>query len=126
MSDQTRASPLLSRRALVGGGAAAAAGVLLARPAGAQQSILWYSASASGADEEWSKMFKAKTGAAVEYFRIGGVIRCGVRREAGRCRVVSPRSQLELRAPGGRGAGAIRLLETRIIRRRRGFPAIGP
>jgi iron(III) transport system substrate-binding protein len=72
MNEQTRAAPLISRRAAMGG-VAAAAGVLLARPAGAQQSILWYSASASGADEEWSKMFKAKTGVAVEYFRIGGV-----------------------------------------------------
>jgi iron(III) transport system substrate-binding protein len=63
---------LLSRRALTGGGAVAAA-ALAGRPAGAQQSVLWYSASASGADEEWSKMFKAKTSVAVEYFRIGGV-----------------------------------------------------
>jgi len=71
MSDRT--SRLVSRRTLMGAGAAVAAGALFGRPAGAQQSILWYSASASGADEEWSKMFKAKTGAAVEYFRIGGV-----------------------------------------------------
>jgi iron(III) transport system substrate-binding protein len=71
MSDGTRA--LFSRRTVVGAGAALGAGALFDRPAGAQQSILWYSASASGADEEWSKMFKAKTGAAVEYFRIGGV-----------------------------------------------------
>ena len=58
---------------MLGGGATAVAGTLLGRPAAAQQSLLWYSASASGADEEWSKMFKAKTGIAVEYFRIGGV-----------------------------------------------------
>ena len=69
MSDGTRA--LFSRRTVVG--AAVAAGALFPRPAGAQQSILWYSASASGADEEWSKMFKTKTGVGVEYFRIGGV-----------------------------------------------------
>jgi iron(III) transport system substrate-binding protein len=73
MSERTRAAPLISRRRAMAGGVAAAAGALLARPAGAQQSILWYSASASGADEEWSKMFKAKAGVAVEYFRIGGV-----------------------------------------------------
>ncbi len=73
MDHRTLATGRLTRRAFVGAGAAAAAGSLMGRPAAAQQSLLWYSASASGADEEWSKMFKAKTGVAVEYFRIGGV-----------------------------------------------------
>jgi iron(III) transport system substrate-binding protein len=66
-------SPSFSRRTLLGGATAAAAVAACGLPAGAQQSLLWYSASASGADEEWAKMFKAKTGVAVEYFRIGGV-----------------------------------------------------
>jgi iron(III) transport system substrate-binding protein len=66
-------SPLLSRRTLLGGGAAAAAVASSVHRAGAQQSLLWYSASASGADEAWAKMFKARAGVAVEYFRIGGV-----------------------------------------------------
>ena len=63
MSDRSRPSHVVSRRALVGSAAAVAAG-LLGRPSYAQQSILWYSASASG-DEEWAKMFKAKTGVGV-------------------------------------------------------------
>ena len=76
MSERDRMSPNLSRRALVrggGAGAALAAVGLRPMPAAAQQSILWYSASASAADEDWSKLFKAKTGVGVEYFRIGGV-----------------------------------------------------
>jgi iron(III) transport system substrate-binding protein len=73
MDHRTLTPSRLTRRAMLGGGATAVAGTLLGRPAAAQQSLLWYSASASGADEEWSKMFKAKTGIAVEYFRIGGV-----------------------------------------------------
>ena len=73
MDQPTLAASRFTRRAVLGAGAAAAAGTLMGRPAAAQQSLLWYSASASGADEEWSKMFKAKTGVAVEYFRIGGV-----------------------------------------------------
>ena len=74
MRDTTRPHSTLPRRALVGGGGAALAGLgFRPEPAGAQQSILWYSASASAADEDWSKLFKAKTGVGVEYFRIGGV-----------------------------------------------------
>jgi iron(III) transport system substrate-binding protein len=69
-------NPILTRRTLVRGGAAAAAfaGIgLRAERASAQQAILWYSASASAADEDWSKLFRSKTGIGVEYFRIGGV-----------------------------------------------------
>jgi len=43
-------------------------GALIGRPSYAQPSMLWYSASASGADEEWSKMFKAKTGVGSSIF----------------------------------------------------------
>ena len=68
------ASP--TRRSLLSGaGAAAAVGMsaLYPRPLEAQQTLLWYSASASKADEEWSQMFRGKTGIPVEFFRIGGV-----------------------------------------------------
>jgi iron(III) transport system substrate-binding protein len=40
---------------------------------GAEESLLWYSASSSHADELWSQMFHARTGNAVEFFRMGGV-----------------------------------------------------
>src|SRR5215468_12259532 len=46
---------------------------LLSREGVADQGLLWYSASASSADEDWSRMFREKTGVSVEYFRIGGV-----------------------------------------------------
>jgi iron(III) transport system substrate-binding protein len=68
------ASP--TRRSLLSSaGAAAAVGMsaLYPRPLEAQQTLLWYSASASKADEEWSQMFRGKTGIPVEFFRIGGV-----------------------------------------------------
>jgi len=74
MGESSRVVP--TRRALLRGGAAGAALAAVgfrAGPASAQQSILWYSASASAADEDWAKLFKAKTGIGVEYFRIGGV-----------------------------------------------------
>ena len=76
MSERDHMSTNLTRRALVRGSAAGAALAAVGfrpMPAAAQQSILWYSASASAADEDWSKLFKAKTGVGVEYFRIGGV-----------------------------------------------------
>jgi len=63
------------RRLLRVGAAGVALGSLGFRPgsAAAAPSLLWYSASASSADDAWSKMFRDKTGTEVEYFRIGGV-----------------------------------------------------
>src|SRR5215470_12169825 len=64
------------RTVLLGVGTAAAAfGVLGLSPrdAFADQGLLWYSASASSADEDWARMFRESTGVSVEYFRIGGV-----------------------------------------------------
>jgi len=64
-----------SRRRLLQGAAGLAATVAGLAPSrvGAQQSVFWYSASASDACEEWAQMFRKKSGTAVEYFRIGGV-----------------------------------------------------
>jgi len=64
-----------SRRRLLQGAAGLAATVAGLSPSrvGAQQSVFWYSASASDACEEWAQMFRKKSGTAVEYFRIGGV-----------------------------------------------------
>src|ERR1700730_9645175 len=69
--------PQYSRRTLLRAvGVAGATGGLYGlylQPLGAEQDLLWYSASGSKADEEWSQMFKAATGVTVEFFRIGGV-----------------------------------------------------
>lgn len=54
-------------------GAAASLTGLSTDVLGADQSIIWYSASGSKPCEDWSNMFKAKTGNTVEFFRIGGV-----------------------------------------------------
>jgi iron(III) transport system substrate-binding protein len=67
----------LSRRTLLhqAGAAGAVFGLagLIPGELQAQQGLLWYSASGSKPCEDWAQMFKAKTGAAVEFFRIGGV-----------------------------------------------------
>jgi iron(III) transport system substrate-binding protein len=67
----------LTRRNLLqqAGAAGAVAGLagLMPPEAGAQQNMLWYSASGSRPCEDWARMFKARTGASVEFFRIGGV-----------------------------------------------------
>jgi len=64
-----------SRRRLLQGAAGLAGSLAGLSPprVGAQQSVFWYSASASDACEEWAQMFRKKSGTAVEYFRIGGV-----------------------------------------------------
>jgi iron(III) transport system substrate-binding protein len=65
-----------SRRRLLQGAAAGLAGSIagpLPLRVRAQQSVFWYSASASDACEEWAQMFRKKSGTTVEYFRIGGV-----------------------------------------------------
>src|SRR5690242_15035720 len=63
----------VSRRRLLQTASAAAAAAAMPFRADVQQSMVWYSASGSKPDEDWSQMFKAKTGATVEFFRIGGV-----------------------------------------------------
>jgi iron(III) transport system substrate-binding protein len=74
---QGRRAARISRRSFLhrAGAAGAAFGSLgwPSREVGAEEGLLWYSASASSADEDWSRMFREKTGIGVEYFRIGGV-----------------------------------------------------
>jgi iron(III) transport system substrate-binding protein len=63
----------VSRRRLLQAAGATAAALTLPLRADAQQSMVWYSASGSKPDEDWSQLFKTKTGGTVEFFRIGGV-----------------------------------------------------
>jgi iron(III) transport system substrate-binding protein len=67
------AAPWSRRRFLQGTSGLAGIAGLAPRRVRAQQSVFWYSASASDACEEWAQMFRKKSGTSVEYFRIGGV-----------------------------------------------------
>jgi iron(III) transport system substrate-binding protein len=69
-------APGVSRRTMLQTGAAAGVFILggaASRQAFAQQALLWYSASSVESVEDWTKVFKERTGTTVEFFRAGGV-----------------------------------------------------